>query len=64
MMEKMIKLDAGNSKKYKIKAIWDNHIYARESKGYLLQGFYYLVSWKDYLKDEDPWEFLLAVQHL
>ena len=35
--------DVGNNKKYKIEAIIDNAIYAKEAKGYL-PSLYYLVS--------------------
>ena len=39
----MMELETNDSKKYKIEAIYDSAIYARESKsGYLLR-FYYLV---------------------
>ena len=43
--EKVTKLEfeAGNSKEYKVEAIWDNAIYANKAKGHLL-GLYYLVA--------------------
>ena len=55
-------LDAGdNSGEYEVEAIWDSTVYARESKlGHLL-GLYYLVSWKGYPEEENPWEPALAV---
>ena len=57
-------LDAGDEEKYKVKAIWDSAVYAKESElGYLL-GLYYLVSWKGYPKEENTWEPASAVQHL
>lgn len=40
------KLNAGNykSKKYKVKAIWDNTVYAKESEsGYHLAKLYYII---------------------
>ena len=48
------KLDACDNKggEYKVEAIWDSAIYARESTEHLL-GLYYLVFWKDYLKEEN-----------
>ena len=37
------KFDAGNNKKYKVKAIKDSAVYTKEKEGHLL-GLYYLVS--------------------
>ena len=62
---KQIEFDAGdNSGKYKVKAIWDGAVYARESKSGYLSDLYYLVSWKRYPKEENTWEPASAVQHL
>ena len=36
-----MELDTGNSKKYKVEAIWDSAIYAKESESHL-PGLYYL----------------------
>ena len=54
MDKKVTELDfeAGNSKEYKVETIWDSAVYARKSKGYL-SGFYYLVAWKSYPKEEN-----------
>ena len=41
-VEIAIKLDKGNSKKYEMKAICNNVVYANKSKDYLLD-LYYLV---------------------
>lgn len=57
------KFDADNKKEFKIEEIWDNVIYAKESKGHLL-GLYYLILWKNYLKKKNTWEPILSVQHL
>ena len=58
------RLDVGkDSGKYKIEAIWNNAVYARELMGYL-PGLYYLVFWKDYLEKENTWKPASAVQHL
>ena len=43
----------GDDKEYKVEAIWDSAVYARESESGHLPGFYYLVSWKRYLKEEN-----------
>ena len=47
-------LNAGDNKggEYKVEAIRDSAVYARESAGHLL-GLYYLVSWKRYLEEEN-----------
>ena len=58
-------LDVGNENgEYKVEAIWDSAVYARESKlGHLL-GFYYLVLCKGYPKEENTWKPASAVHHL
>ena len=61
---KQLDLEAGNSKKYKIEAIWDSAVYASKSKSDQLPGLYYLVAWKGYPKEENTWELSSAVQHL
>ena len=49
-----IELDAGdNSGEYKVEAIWESTVYARESESDHLPGLYYLVSWKGYPKKEN-----------
>lgn len=45
----------GDSKKFKVKAICDSGVYARETGGHL-PGLYYLVSWKGYPEEENTWE--------
>lgn len=39
-------------KKYKIKQIWDDTIYPRESREHLLE-LYYQIFWKSYLEEEN-----------
>ena len=57
-------LDAGDKREYKVKAIWDNAVYAKESElGHLLE-LYYLVFGKKYPEEENTWEPASAVQHL
>ncbi len=53
----------GKGEEYKIKAICDSMVYARESEGHLL-GLYYLVSWKGYTKEKNTWEPVSAVIYL
>ena len=57
------KLNAGynNSGKYKVKAIYDSVVFARESKSGHLLRFYYLVFWKDYPEEQNTWEPVLAI---
>ena len=64
--KKVTELDfeAGNSKEYKVEAIWDSAVYTVESKSGHLPGLYYLVAWKGYSEKENTWEPVLAVQHL
>ena len=58
-------LDANdNGGEYKVEAIWDSAVYAREWESGHLPGLYYLVSWKRYLREENTWEPTLAIQHL
>ena len=59
-----LELDAGNSKKYKVKAIRDSAIYAMKLESGHLPGFYYLEAWKGYPKKRNTWEPFSAVQHL
>ena len=53
---KQIEFDASNndSKEYEVEVIWNNAIYARESKSDYLSSLYYLVSWKEHLEKKNP----------
>ena len=53
-----------NDKEYKVEAIWDSAVYARESESGHLPGLYYLLSWKRYPKEENTWKPASAVHHL
>lgn len=64
MDKNVTKLDAGNSKKYKVEAIWDNTIYANKLESGYLPGLYYLIVWKSYPKEENTWKPLFAVHQL
>ena len=55
--------DASDNKEYKVEAIIDSAIYAKEAKRYL-PSLYYLVSWKSYLEEKSTWEPSSAVMHL
>ena len=60
-----VELDAGNKNgKYEVEAIRDSKVYARELEPDHLPGLYYLVSWKEYLEEENTWELASAVQYL
>ena len=49
-----IKLDVGNGgSNYKVEAIWDSAVYAKESKSGHFLELYYLISWKSYSKKEN-----------
>ena len=64
-MHEAEELDTGDdSGEYKVEAIRDSAVYARESESGHLPGLYYLVFWKGYLEEENTWEPASAVQHL
>ncbi len=63
-VETAIELDEGDSNEYEVEAICDSEVYTKESDSSQLPGLYYLVSWKDYSKEENTWEPTLAVLHL
>ena len=53
---KLAELNAGDdedSGEYKVEAIWDSAIYAKESESGHLPGLYHLVSWKGYPEEEN-----------
>ncbi len=53
-METAIELDESDSEEYKVEAIRDGVVYAKKSdSGHHLLGFYYLVLWKGYPKEEN-----------
>ena len=61
---KELELEAGDSKKYKVEAIWDSVVYASKSESGWLADLYYLVMWKGYPEEENIWESSSTIQHL
>ena len=55
--------NAGDNKEYKVEAIKDSAVYAKEAEEHLL-GLYYLVFWKGYPEEESIWETSSVVMHL
>ena len=52
----MPKFEPGNNdKEYKVEAIRDSAIYAKEAEGHL-SGLYYLIAWKGYPEGENIWK--------
>lgn len=49
-----------DGKKYEVKIFYNSTVYARELRDHP-PGFYYLVSWKGYLKKENTWEATVTV---
>lgn len=48
----MPKFEVNNNKKYEMKTIYESAVYTKVTDGHL-QRLYYLVAWKDYLKEEN-----------
>ena len=63
---RQIEFDTGNddSGEYEVEAIWDNAVFAKESKSGYLLSLYYLVLWKGYPEKENTWEPTSAVKRL
>lgn len=57
----MTKFEVGEKKIYEMKGICDNMVYAKESAAGHLPSFYYLISWKNYPKEQDIWKPILAI---
>ena len=47
-----LEFEAGNREEYKVEAIHNSAVYAKEAEGHL-PGLYYLVAWKSYPKEEN-----------
>ena len=48
-----LEFEAGNNKEYEIDSILDSAVYVRKLITRQLLGFYHLVLWKSYLKEEN-----------
>ena len=59
-----LELEAGDSKVYKVEAIWDNAVYVNKLESSQLPGLCYLIAWKGYSEEKNTWKTLSAVQHL
>ena len=55
-----LEFKVGNSKEYKVEAIWDSTVYANKAKGYLPK-LYYLVAWKRYFEEKNTWKSTFSV---
>lgn len=56
--------NGGNEEEYKVEIIYNSAVYVKKSESGHLLGLYYLVSWKNYLKEKNTWEPALVTQHL
>lgn len=52
-----------NNKEYQLGATYNSRVYVKEATSQL-PGLFYLVSYKNHSKDENTWEFALAVVYL
>ena len=65
MDDENVELDASDkNREYKVEAIRDSKVYARELESGHLPSLYYLVSWNRYPEEENTCEPASAVQHL
>ena len=65
MDENVTKFEAGSDgEEYEVEGIWDSAVYEKKSAADHLPGFYYQISWKSNLEEENTWEPASAVQHL
>ena len=62
---RQMKFDTGDDREeYRLEAIRDSAVYAKESEPGHLPGLYDLVLWKRYPEEENTWEPASVVQHL
>ena len=55
--------DNCDDKEYEVKAIQNSVVYTKKTDKHLPE-LYYLVAWKDYLKEKNTWELSLVFIHL
>lgn len=53
----------GKTGKYKVQGIWDSAVHVKKLESHL-PDLNYLVSWKNYSKEENIWEPISTVQYL
>ena len=63
-VEKDIEIEIGGDKEYEVKVIIDYAVYNQQANNNQMPGFYYLVLWKGYLKEQNTQGPSLAVIHL
>ena len=51
-------------KEYEVETICDSAVYTKEFESGQLPSLYYLIFWKNFLKDENTWKLASAMQHL
>ena len=56
-----LEFKAGDNTEYKVEAIWDSAVYARELKAKHLPKLYDQISWKGYCEEENTWEPASAI---
>ena len=61
--ENVTELNAGNSKKFEVEAIWNSKVYEKESYLNYIPVLYYFVFEKCYLKKKNTLEPYLVVQY-
>ena len=56
--------DNNIGEEYEIEVISNRAVYAKELESDQLPSLYYLIFWKDFLKEEKSWELASAIQCL
>ena len=58
--KKVMELETGDSKEYKVETIWDGAVYSNKAKSHLSR-LYYLILLKAYTEKENTWELSSAI---